>query len=139
MEYLKKVHRPYWQDKRFGNSFAMGIILLLTGVLVSYFAIIYATESSSSPVTDIILSNIPVFDVDMIFIYGPVIFFVIVGIYAFLYEPRRVPFSLKSIGVFLIIRSAFISLTHIGPFPTHISITSTSIFSVFTTGNDLFF
>ncbi len=139
MDYIKQVHRLYWKDWRFASSLVYGLIILIIGITASYFAIIYATESSSSSVTDIILSNIPVFDVDMIFIYGPVIFFVIVGVYAFLYEPYRVPFGFKSIGIFLLIRSVFISLTHIGPFPTHIHIVSTSIFAVFTTGNDLFF
>lgn len=109
------------------------------GIAATYLAIIYATEKASNSVTDIILSNIRVFDVDGIFIYGPVLFWIIIGAYIFFFEPKKIPFTIKSIAVFLLTRSIFLTLTHIGPFPDRIQIYSTGIFSVFTTGNDLFF
>ena len=106
---------------------------------MTFFAILYATERASYPVTDIILSNIPVFDVDGIFLYGPLLFWIFIGVYLIFFEPKKLPFSLKSISLFLVIRSFFISLTHIGPFPSHAQIDPTGIIGAFNSGSDLFF
>jgi membrane-associated phospholipid phosphatase len=50
---------------------------------------------------------------------------------------------MKSIAVFTLIRSVFVSITHISPFPTHAIITSVffnkEVFYGIFTGNDLFF
>ncbi|OGZ33911.1 MAG: hypothetical protein A2174_03430 [Candidatus Portnoybacteria bacterium RBG_13_41_18] len=131
-------YRPYIKNKQFLISTGAAFLFFIAGVVITYFAIIYATESASGPVTDIILSNIPVFDVDGLFVWGPVIFWLIITLYAFLH-PQKLPFMLKSIAIFLFIRSAFIILTHIGPFPTHLQINGSGILGVFTTGSDLFF
>jgi hypothetical protein len=126
------------KNKKFLASAAVGFLFFAASIVVSFFAIVYATESASQPVTDFVLSNIPVFDVDGLFIYGPVVFWLVVFVYL-ISEPKKIPFSLKSIALFTIIRSAAISLTHIGPFPTHALISSSGILGVFTNGNDLFF
>ncbi len=137
MRHLIAEYRLYFRDKKFLRSFGAAFLFLLAGIVVTWFAIVYATEKSSSSVTDIILSNIPVFDVDGIFVYGPLIYWVIIGLYL-LSNPKRLPFSLKTIGLFLFIRSFFISLTHIGPFIPNATTTG-GILGVFTSGNDLFF
>lgn len=128
-----------FRDKKFLLSLTAGILFLLVSLVLSFFAVVYATESASQPVTDFVLSNIPVFDVDGLFVYGPIVFWVAVGVYLLVTKPREIPFSLKSIALFTIIRSAAISLTHIGPFPQHVTITATGILGIFTSGSDLFF
>ena len=132
-------YEPYRKNKYPRYSVIFGIVFLFASLVLAFFAIIYATDSASGPVTDLILSNIPVFDVDGLFVYGPTIFWIIVLAFLIFSVPERIPFSLKSIALFVVIRSVFISLTHIGPFPTHIQINPSGIFGVFTSGNDLFF
>lgn len=132
-------YKPYIKNKQFLISAGVAFLFFIAGVVITYFAIVYSTEKASNSVTDIILSNIRVFDVDGIFLFGPVIFWIMIGVYIIFFEPKKIPFTLKSIAVFLFIRSAFISLTHIGPFPTHLQINGSGILGVFTTGNDLFF
>jgi len=140
MNYLSIKYKPYIQNKEFLSSVAISFLFLIGSIAMTFFAILYATERASYPVTDIILSNIPVFDVDNIFIYGPVIFWIIAVIYAFVFEFKKIPFMLKSIALFVFIRAVFITLTHIGPFPDHmITSVSNTFFSVFTSGSDLFF
>jgi len=127
-----------FKDKEFLISLGIGLLFLVVSIVITFFAIIYATERASGPVTDIILSNLPLYDVDGIFVYGPVIFWIlVVGYLAF--EPKKIPFTLKSIALFTIIRSIFIILTHIGPFPTHVQVTTSGLLGAFTSGNDLFF
>lgn len=136
-EWLNK-YRLYFRNRKFLFLTGGGFLFLILSIVISFFAIIYATDRASGPVTDIILSNIPVFDVDMIFVYGPVLFWIFV-LGCLMLDPKKIPYTLKSIALFVVIRSIFISLTHIGPFPIHDQITTTGLLGVFSSGNDLFF
>ena len=136
----KNPHLIRFTDKRFLESMTTAVFLFLVGMATSYVTIRYATSAASHPVTDLILNNIPVFNVEWFFVYGPAVFWVIITAYTFIRTPRRLPFGLKAIGLFLIIRSIFISLTHIAPFPTHIPVDNVhTLFATFFTGDDLFF
>jgi hypothetical protein len=120
-------------------AFCVGALLLISSLVLNFYAGIYATEKVSSSVTDIVLDNIPVFDVDMVFIYGPwALWLIVTGL--LLREPKKIPFTLKSIALFVFIRSIFITLTHIGPFPDAITVNYASeLVKRFTFGGDLFF
>ena len=127
-------------DRKFLFSLIAAFLFLAIAITTTYFAIIYVNYKASNSVTDIILDNIPVFDFDGIFIYGPIVFWVLTGLYVIRFEFRKAPFMLKSIALFVFIRAIFITLTHIGPFPDQIDTSvSNSFFSVFTSGSDLFF
>ncbi len=130
--------RNAFKDKNFVTSFIFGFLFLFISFYINFVAGTYATERASLPVTDIVLSNIRVFDVDAIFLYGPLILWAFLAI-VFIYNPKKIPFSLKSIALFVIIRSLFISLTHLGPFPTQAVISTSDFLSKFTFGGDLFF
>ncbi|MFA5936610.1 MAG: phosphatase PAP2-related protein [Candidatus Paceibacterota bacterium] len=104
---------------------------------MNYIAGIYASKIASNSVTDIILSNIPVYNVYYLFTYGTLLVWVPLIFIIFLH-PKRIPFVLKSIALFLIIRSIFVCLTHIGPFPTQINIAG-GLNSVMNFTGDLFF
>ena len=125
-------------NKSFLISLMIGLAFLFLSFVVNFYAGTYATDKASNPVTDIILSNTRVYDLDSIFIYGPIVFWMFVSILCFS-QPKRLPFTLKSIALFVIIRSIFVSLTHIGPFPTQAIIDNTKIMKDFIFGGDLFF
>jgi hypothetical protein len=129
------------------RSIIAGICWLILGLVINIYAVTFATSRASSSVTDIILSNTRVFDLDGFFVYGSIILWLFI-VALLVKMPNKIPFALKSIGLFIIIRSIFITLTHIGPFPFHIvinadtwvsTILGQSLFQVFFTGNDFFF
>ncbi|MEO8638209.1 MAG: phosphatase PAP2-related protein [Candidatus Taylorbacteria bacterium] len=120
------------------KSFTVSLIFFIASLVVYYFAGKYATLKQSNYVTDIVLSNIRVYDVDFIFVYGAFAFSFFVALLCF-YEPKKIPFTLKTIALFVIIRSVFISLTHIAPFPSQIAIDPNTFMSYFFVGGDLFF
>lgn len=126
------------KNKDFLIPFLFSFVLLCLSLVVNYYAGIYATERTSNFVTDIILSNIPVFDVDLSFIYGPLVMWAFLALILIL-RPHTAPFTLKTVSLFVVIRSFFVILTHLGPFPTRAYIDPANIMSVFTAGNDLFF
>lgn len=121
-------------------SVIISAIFILAGFVANFYSGVYATEWAGNSVRDIILSNIPVFDVDMIFLYGPVILWAFV-LFLILYEPKRIPFVLKSLATFLFIRSVFVILTHIGPFPDQVPVLMgpNNLLNRFIFGGDLFF
>ncbi len=151
LENLKSHYREQFSDRRFLRSLAAGFGLLFLSLVANYFGALYAFKRASNHVEDIILSNIPTFDVDAIFMWGPLVFWIILSAFL-LYDPKKIPFTLKSVALFVLIRSFFISLTHIGPFPDHISLdaynptwlatyleTNPAFTFIFTSGADLFF
>ena len=136
-EHIQKIKTSF-RDRQFLFSLGVAFIFLFISLVINFYAGTYANARASSAVTDIILSNIRVFDVDGIFTYGPIIFFFFL-IIIFFFHPNRIPFSLKSVALFVVVRSIFITLTHIGPFPTISIVEPGSLMSKFTFGGDLFF
>jgi len=138
MQYYKK----YFTDKNFLISFLGGLVLLGISLVVQFFASNYATRLASDSVTDIVLSNTRVYDVEEIFVWGAVLL-TFITVFVGLRKLNYAPFILKSIAIFTLIRSIFVSLTHINPFPTRAIINSAffnkEAFSGIFTGNDLFF
>jgi len=127
-----------FKDKNFLISLLIGFFYLGISLYINFVAGTYATEKVSNSVTDIILSNTRAYDVDLYFIYGPLVLFIFVA-GLLLHNPKKLPFTLKSISLFTVIRSVFISLTHLGPFPTEAITMSSNFISKFTFGGDLFF
>ena len=136
-----KLYFAKWKvftEKHFLMSFFLSLALLFASLVINFIAGTYATEKISNPVTDIILSNTRVRDVDGIFVYGSIIILILI-ILVLLYNPKSIPFTVKSIALFVIIRSIFISLTHLGPFPNEVAVSAGNFLSKFTFGGDLFF
>ncbi len=113
---LWRRYRYYAARKDFWLPLLLSVILFCTSVVVSFFAIAYATERASNSVPDIILSNIPALDVDGLFVYGTLSLIAFITL-LLLAHPKRLPFALDSMALFFFIRSCFVTLTHIGPFP----------------------
>ena len=138
MEKIKLKYKNYFGNRDFLISLLLSVFILGVALVANHYAGIYVTEKASNPVTDIILDNVRVYDVDTIFVYGPVLMWIFVaGLLAI--HPQRIPFLIKSTGLFYLIRSIFISLTHIAPPTVHAIIPSTGIFGYLGSGADLFF
>lgn len=142
MKNIKNNFLQKWKDsiqsKNFIYSLIFAFLFLIISLIINFIAGTYATKEASSSVTDIVLSNIPVFDVDGIFVYGSFVFWILTA-FIFINNPKKILFSLKAVALFVIIRSIFVSLTHLGPFPSQIIIDNIGLFNKFIFGGDLFF
>ena len=138
---MKKIfakHKLHWNDKKLLMSTLSGIALFVFSMFVSDAAASFATERAAINVPDLIISNIPVFNVN--FIVNDLALFYSILVVAFLFlEPKKIPFVSKSVALFILIRSAFITLTHLGPFPVHSYIDQAEFFSPLNLGSDFFF
>jgi len=131
-------HKIYWSQKSFIYQTVVSLVFLLVTFWVNSYANAYILIHSSNDVTDIILDNIPVVNVHLIFSEGAVAFIIIL-LLVLLYEPRYIPFSIKSIALFVLIRSFFLVLTHLAPPSEQIYIDPTDYIARISSGNDLFF
>lgn len=138
MQKFLQNQKDFWRKPESIISVAGGVFLLLASLVLNYYAGNYAALSASNSVTDIILDNIPTINTEAIFVEGIFIFIFFLA-WLLIKEPKRIPFALKSIALFVIVRSIFISLTHIGPSPSHAIILEDSYIRYFTFTGDLFF
>ena len=131
-------YQSYFKSKSSVKSFFFSVLILVTGIFTNYLASIYSTVHASSSVNDIILDNIPTFDVDLLFIWGS--YFMVFCIFLTLISnPKRIVFALNTIGFFAFIRAFFVVLTHIGQ-PLHqLPVETIKIGSSFLFNGDLFF
>src|SRR3989338_6596279 len=107
-------YRDSWFDRYFRFSAPIAVAAFIGAMFVNFWAIHQATNNASASVTDIILSNIPVFEVDGIFVYGTLLV-VLVSVVMLLMHPKRIPFALHAVTLFIFIRSSFTLMTHLGP------------------------
>lgn len=131
-------HKSHWMQKSFLYSVIAGIILFAGSLVLNYFANIYATRMASNSVTDTILHILPIINTNFIFVEGFGIFIVFVVLWM-IYEPKTMPFVLKSMALFIFIRSVFITLTNIAPLPDRTLVDGNVLVNAFTSGADLFF
>jgi len=130
--------RACWARRGYRLSICLGILLFALSLVVNHYASNYVDANARVYVPDIILDNVPVHDVDGLLNYGTLFFLLFVA--GFLaWEPKRLPFVIKSVALFILIRSVFITLTHLGPAPTITPINPDNIFSQLLVGKDFFF
>jgi hypothetical protein len=121
----------------FVRSVVQGAVFLAASMIAIFAAVSYATVHASNHVTDIVLSNVGPVNVRFLFIYGTFVEFAIL-MALLLWRPNRLPFALKSMALFLLVRAVFVSLTHIAPSPIDPQNPAPFLNSIFY-GSDLFF
>ena len=128
-----------WTDAAFEKSFLAGLLLMAAGLVINYFASNFAEQNASQPVADIILSNVTQINTEMVIIVLSLALLAFMTIYAFKH-PKKIPFILKSVAMFVIIRAVFINLTHLAPFSPNLASDLNGVLS-FNLGNngDFFF
>lgn len=119
-EIIRK-HKEHWSDREYLISSLNGLLFLSAGLVFNYFMNNYAASRQSNFVSDIILDNIPVYNVQFLVTYGAV-FLILFIIALIVEEPKRLPFVVKSVALFIVIRAVFITLTHIAPSPDVINL-----------------
>lgn len=113
-------HYRHWvaENKWFETLLSMAAFAVCYFVIFP-FSIDFANMNAGGSVPDIVLSNIPVYNVGNIFVYG--MFALITFIAALcLLDPKGSPFILNCLSIFVLVRSVFVSLTHLGPFETRV-------------------
>src|SRR5215475_9399940 len=132
-----KNYRALFGNRAYVRSMCEGAAFLAASSIAIYAAVAYATVHASNPVTDLVLSRVGPLNVRFLFVYGTFTAFVITG-GLMVWRPNRIPFALKAIALFLLVRAVFVALTHIAPSPIDPQEPAPFFNSIFF-GGDLFF
>jgi len=135
---LKEKIKILFRDRKYIISSLTGIVFLGISFFVNYFAGLYATRLASNAVTDFFLNILPVFDIDGFFVYGAIVLLVLI-IALIIRQPEYFPFVAKAIALFVLVRSLFMAVTHLGLIPEGIPLPSDNLIRWITFGGDLFF
>ncbi|HET9641597.1 MAG TPA: phosphatase PAP2-related protein [Candidatus Paceibacterota bacterium] len=102
-------------------SLFTALILLALAYVAEHFANLYELEYSLRPtstyVGDLLLDNLPTYNVHFLIINVAVLTVAIGSAFILYRYPRYVLFSIKAIALLIAIRAFFISLTHVGIYP----------------------
>ena len=131
-------HRHYWSIPSYRQSIFFGLLFLSLSVIFNHYSTLYATLRADNTVSDLLLDNLPIMNVDFIVNEGAVMFIAYLAI-LLLWEPRKIPFVLKSVAFFVFTRAVFITFTHLGTIPNHSYLDPTEIFKALSIGGDYFF
>lgn len=111
---MLKRYRAAFSDPSFAFSTAFSVVVFAGAIFVNFWAIEQATKRAGPQVPDLILSNLPVYEVDGFFVWGTVLVILYTAI-LLLIRPNRIPFALHALTLFILIRSIFTLMTHLGP------------------------
>lgn len=114
------IHRwiSHWRgllaDRSYRISLLAGLILALIALILNFRASIYTSSIPVLKVGDVVLDHLPTLDLRPIYTTGIFIVMAVMTLYPLLFRPEIVPFTLKNVSFFILIRAAFISMTHLG-------------------------
>jgi hypothetical protein len=114
MRALAERYKAQFSSPSYVLSVLLSAVLFIVALFVNFWAIAQATKRAGPGVPDLILSNIPVYEVDGFFVYGTFLVILYTAIVVFSH-PNRIPFALHGLTLFILIRSAFSLMTHLGP------------------------
>jgi len=137
MDDILRRYRALFGNRAYVRSVCEGAAFLAASSIAIFAAVTYATVHASNYVTDFVLSRVGPFNVRFLFIYGTFTAFVITG-GLLVSRPNRLPFALKAIALFLLVRAVFVTLTHVAPSPIDPQKPAPFFNSIFY-GSDLFF
>ncbi len=130
-------YSPFLQEQSYLYNLILGLFLLIVSFIINNYASLYATQMANKAVSDLILDNINMYDVSIIHVYAALSFWLIFILHTVLYRPGSIPFISKTAALFILVRSCFICLTHIGAPINNLTIPSFSSFFIY--NGDLFF
>lgn len=129
-------------DRKYVISLISGFSLMLIALVANFYVARYTETVQATKVGDLFLDWLPT--VDLGFFYTTFIFMLVglIIIYPVFFQQELLPFTAKTFAAFILIRSFFISLTHLGPpepFYALPHFTDQNAFIRFFYLNDLFF
>lgn len=137
MKLVLNHYKLLFRDSAYLWGLLVGLSLLFFSFIVANQAGAYATHVAGPSVDDLILHYLPMRNVTFLHVYAAMFFWICFTAYI-LTRPEKIPFITKTAALFILVRSLFICLTHIGA-PTNELTIPENLVSFFLFNGDLFF
>lgn len=112
---LRGNHKKFWGKDKI-KSLSLSLLFFIFSLLVEKIANDYVIQLKGSAVSDILLNWLPTLDIDFLIVQGALILTAL-ALFLVLYKPKYLNFGLKAMSIFILTRSFFITLTHLGASP----------------------
>lgn len=137
-------YRAVRSHPRFFRALVTGFLFLVVSLGINNLTNAYVNlHGETMSVQDILLDHLPYVQLDDVYLEGFVIFIGCIALLG-LHRPHKIPFLLKSVALFVMIRSFFMILTHLSLPLSQLEYQRDyaplgGFLHLFSSGNDLFF
>jgi len=130
-----------WKKEVLNYKYSIGLSILFILFANSLYGLagIYVDKQNSNYVSDIILDNIPTINLSFLFSWGITIIVIVLLVYPLMFKPHLFHVTLNQLSILILIRSFFVTLTHLSVPPDAVFSHLPRIFDFVTFNNDLFF
>ena len=115
MRDLRGAYRSIFTKER-RRALYVALFILSLSLIFQYYAGVYSNHVATQYVGDLLLDNLPVVNLNFIIVEGA-LWAIFLSIILILAKPRYIVFALKSVALFLALRSVFVAVTHLGIYP----------------------
>lgn len=139
---MKKTYFQNWKTELSEHKYLilLSVLFFLFSYIMTYFASKYVDSANTTPVQDLILDNIPTINLGILFSYGMILLFVVTLFYILFFKVKQFHIIVFSFSTLILVRSFFITLTHLGNPADAVLISNLpTIYQGLTYQNDLFF
>ncbi|MGV8150238.1 MAG: phosphatase PAP2-related protein [Candidatus Woesearchaeota archaeon] len=138
----KKDYFKNWKKEIYGHKYLIiiSLLFLIFANIMNLYAGRYVDSADVTPVNDMILDNIPTINLEGIFSYGMMLFLAILLFYVLIFRVKKFHSAVFSFSTLILVRSIFITLTHLGkPVDAAIITGLPGAYQILNFHNDLFF
>lgn len=118
---------------------ALSIIFFVIALMLNDAAGDYVAVAGKTVASDLILDHLPVVNLSFFFIYGYLAVILLLIFYPLFFKVRKFPLVISQFSLLVLLRSFFITLTHLATPTDAIILHLPRLFNVFAFHNDLFF
>lgn len=136
MELYRKWCKEIWDNK---FLIFLSLIFLTFAIILDYIGGTYVTKTQGIVAPDIILDNIPTFNLDFIFIYGAVFMVGLLFLYPLFFRIKKLHIVISQFSLLVMVRGFFITLTHLATPANALKFTIPKALFLLNFSNDLFF
>lgn len=117
----------------------ISLVFLIIAIILNHAANTYVEKKTPMPATDLILDNIPSINLSFIFVFGFILIIAIPLLYTLFFKVKELHKVIGQFSLLVMIRSFFITLTHLGLPQDSINFNTSDLYSYFVFQNDMFF
>jgi hypothetical protein len=125
MKQVKLEYRDFFTQPRL-RSLCVAFFILAISLVLQFYASAYSTRSAGHFVGDFFLDNLPTINLNPIIIEGA-LWTILMSLILILLKPKYLLFTMKTASVFIVTRSFFVAVTHLGIYPDQV-VPSTGFF-----------
>ncbi len=117
-------HKNFWTKKHLAPVL-YGFVIFIASLLIQKYADVYVGAVKGAVVPDLILDHLPTVDIDFLIVQGALLLTAVI-LWLLLTKPKYFIFAIKTFSIYIITRSVFISLTHLGVSPRQLPLNPNS-------------